>query len=152
MKNFTKLFGVILLVMITVNCMAQSNNKTTPRDVLAKCYTACSNFDYETVKECLSERNVAYIDALKQKFESPDMKLQKGLAAAALQTSQYEITEESISDNGKAATLKTKVSVMGQTFTADVNFIKENNIWKIDNVPNAKDIPNQIPMLKQFIK
>ena len=150
MKIFIKLFSVALLATIAVNATAQ--DKITPRDILAKCYNAGSNFDYAAIKECLSERNIAYVDVLKQKFESPDMKFQKGLAIAALQTSQYEIIEENISANGKAATLKTKFSVMGQTLTADIDFIKENNSWKIDNVPNAKDIPNQIPLLKQFIK
>jgi hypothetical protein len=147
-----KLFNIVLLVTIAFNGTAQDKSKITPRDILAKCYNASANFDYDAVKECLSARNIAHVDAIKQKIESSDMKLQKGLIAAALQTSQYDIVEENVSANGKTATLKTKISVMGQILTADVVFVTENNTWKIDNVPNAKDIPNQVPILKQFIK
>lgn len=152
MKIFTKLFCIALLSTITVGGMSQNNNKITPRDVLAKCHIAGSNFDYNTIKECVSERYAVYVDELKRKIESPDMKFQKGLIAAAIQTAQYEVVDENISANGKSATLKTKVSVTAQTFTADIVFVKENNCWKIDNVPNAKDIPEQVPILKQFIK
>ncbi|MDR3285941.1 MAG: hypothetical protein LBT27_00685 [Prevotellaceae bacterium] len=147
MKNFKKLFTFLLSASLVFHCAAQ-----TPRDVLAKCYSASSNFKYDEIKECLSLRIVAYVDVLKQKFENPEMKFQRDLIAAAIQTAQYDIIEENISDNGKTATLKTKVSFMNQSFTTDVVFVTENKIWKIDNVPNAKDIPNQIPMLQMFIK
>lgn len=150
MKTFKNFFCVALLAIIAINSTAQDN--ATPRDILAKCHNAGSSFNYSIIKECLSARNAAYVDQIKQKFESPDMKLQKGLISAALQTAQYDIVEEKISENGKSATLKTKVSVMGQSFTADVILIKENNVWKIDNVPNAKDIPSQIPMLQNLLK
>ena len=152
MKIFAKLFNLILLTMTIVGSMAQSNNKNTPQDILARCYNASSNFDYDAVKECLSVRNIVYVDQIKQKLESPDMKLQKGLIAAAIQTSQYDIIEETVSTNEKSATLKVKISLMGQTITADIILIKEDKNWKIDNIPNAKDIPNQVPILKQFIK
>ncbi|MDR1985170.1 MAG: hypothetical protein LBQ28_10185 [Prevotellaceae bacterium] len=153
MKSFKKLLIFMLFAMIVFHCAAQDDkSQMTPREVLAKCYSASSDFNYDAVKECFSQRNVAYVDVVKQKIEDPKMKFQKGLISAAIQTAQYDILEENISDSGKSATLKTKVSVMDQTFTADVVFIVENNKWKIDNVPNAKDIPNQIPILQLFIK
>ncbi|MDR1199386.1 MAG: DUF4878 domain-containing protein [Prevotellaceae bacterium] len=153
MKNFKKLFALALCAVTAFHCPAQTDkSKATPRDVLAECYSACSNFNYDAIKECLSQRNIAYVDVVKQKFEDSEMKLQKNLVAATMQTAQYDIVEENISKAGQTATLKVKVSLFEQTFTADIAFVIENGKWKIDNVPNARDIPNQIPMLQAFIR
>ncbi|MDR2651556.1 MAG: hypothetical protein LBC68_04480 [Prevotellaceae bacterium] len=153
MRNLKKIFVFILCAIIAFNCLSQTGKaKMSPRDVLAQCHSACSNLNYDAIKECISQRNVVYVDVVKQKFENPEMKFQKNLVAATIQTAKYDILEETVSENGKTATLKTKVSVLDQTFTADVLFILENNSWKIDDVPNARDIPNQIPMLQMFIK
>ncbi|MDR2292691.1 MAG: hypothetical protein LBE11_04360 [Prevotellaceae bacterium] len=153
MKNFRKLLVFSSLAIIAFHCFSQTaNTKTTPRDILAKCYSACSNFNYDAIKECITQRNAVYVDMIKQKFENPDKKFQKDLIAAAIQTAKYDILEEKISATGKMATLKTKVSVLEQTFTTDVVLIVENNKWKIDDLPNVKDIPSQIPMLQMFIK
>ncbi|MDR1347854.1 MAG: hypothetical protein LBJ63_05405 [Prevotellaceae bacterium] len=153
MKNFKKLFVLTLCAMTVFHCLSQTDkSKMTPRDVLAECYSACSTFNYDAVKECLSQRNIAYVDVAKQKFENSDMKLQKNLVAATMQTAKYDIMEENISKTEQTATLKVKVSLLEQTFTADIAFVIENGKWKIDNVPNARDIPNQIPLLQAFIK
>jgi hypothetical protein len=139
--------------MTVFDCLSQTDkSKTNPRDVLAQCYSACSNLNYDAIKECISQRNIVYVDMVKQKFENSEMKFQKNLVAATIQTAKYDILEETVSENGKTVTLKTKVSLLDQTFTADVLFIIENNAWKIDDVPNARDIPNQIPALQMFIK
>jgi hypothetical protein len=153
MKNLKKLFVFTLWVMTVSLCLSQTDkSKMMPRDVMAKCYTACSNLNYDEVKECLSQRNMVYVDVVKQKFETPEMKFQKNIIAAAIQTSKYDITEENISEAEQTARIKVKVSILDQTFTADVVFVVENNQWKIDDVPNARDIPNQIPALQTFIK
>jgi hypothetical protein len=139
--------------MIAFHCLSQTGNtKMTPGDVLNKCYSACSNFNYDAVKECITQRNIVYVDMIKQKFENPEKKFQKDIIAATIQTAKYDILEETVSANGNTATLKTKVSVLEQTFTADIVLVVENNKWKIDDIPNVRDIPNQVPMLKMFIK
>jgi hypothetical protein len=153
MKSFKKLFVFILCATTVFHCISQTGkSKMTPRDILSECYSACSNFNYDAIKECLSQRNIAYVDVVKQKFENPEMKLQKNLVVATIQTAKYDIIEENISENGQTATLKVKVAIFEQTFTADIAFVIENNKWKIDDVPNAHDIPNQVPMLQAFIK
>jgi hypothetical protein len=153
MKNFKKLSVFILFAMIAFHCLSQTaGTKITPREILAKCWSACSNFNYGVAKECITQRNYVYVDMIKQQFENPKNKFQKDIIAATIQTAKYDILEETVSENGNTAKLKTKVSVLEQTFTADIVLIVENNKWKIDDVPNAEDIPNQVPILKMFIK
>jgi hypothetical protein len=153
MKKFRKLSVFIAFATIAFHGFSQTaNTETTPRDVLAKCYAACSNFNYDAIKECITQRNLVYVDMIKQKFENPEKKFQKDIIAAAIQTAKYDILEENISAGGKMATLKTKVSLFEQTFTTDIVLIVENGKWKIDDAPNVKDIPGQIPMLQMFIK
>ncbi|MDR2126056.1 MAG: hypothetical protein LBP63_04435 [Prevotellaceae bacterium] len=153
MKKIKKLLVFTLFAITVFHCMAQAGKTgITPREVLAKCQQACSTFNYDDIKECISQRNLVYVDLIKKKLENPDRKFQKDLIATTIQTAKYDILEENISVGGKTARLKAKVSVLEQTFTADIAFVVENGRWKIDDIPNAHDIPNQIPILQMFIK
>jgi len=149
MKSLKNLLFVFLFTMVVLPCNSQTQ---TPKDVLAILKSAASDFNYDEIKKHVSERNVRYIDEAKTKIENPKEKFKKSLVSVALQTLQYDVAEETVSANGKSSTLKTNMSVMSQPFTVDIVFILENNKWKIDNIPNAEDIPNQVPILKSFIK
>ncbi|MDR1346990.1 MAG: DUF4878 domain-containing protein [Prevotellaceae bacterium] len=127
-----KLLKSMVLVLMAGLIMTACGGGATPSDVVKKFSEASLNFDFKELSKYVAKEHVDSYNKLAEQFEAPEAKAYLETMKTMAKDSKFEILGETISEDGNTATVKVKTSAMGQEKEDDVNLIKEDGQWKIN--------------------
>lgn len=121
-KTFSLLFAAMMVCALTfVGCQ-----KNTPRAYVDKVYTAMKNKDFETVVDMMPDSEKASKEDKDGAIEM--MKLFDGFSGGV---KDYEIVSEEISNDGKTATVRVKVTYgTGEVEEENTHLVKDGKAWR----------------------
>ncbi|MDR2125768.1 MAG: DUF4878 domain-containing protein [Prevotellaceae bacterium] len=124
--------SLILVVAAGLVITACGGGASTPSDVVKKFNEATLKLDLKEAKKYVAKAHYEDIDKLIAKIETPEVQPMLEVFKASVKDAKFEIIGEEIAEDGNTATVKVKVSVMGQENEEDTPLIKEDGQWKID--------------------
>jgi hypothetical protein len=103
-----------------------------PSDVAKKFTEATLKFDFNEAKKYVAKAYYEDIDKLIEQIEAPESQDVLEIIKANAKDAKIEIIEEQIAEDGNTATVKIKVSVMGEEDADNIPLIKEDGQWKVN--------------------
>ena len=135
MKRIVYLFAAVTMILFTVGCSGGNAGKS-PKDIEKAIYNELQKGNYEKAVEMLFE-NVESDDDTPAEQKAEVMKAftekTKQSADAKGGLKSFEILEEKIAEDGKTATVTTKVTYgNGTEDTQNSTYVNKDGVWKLN--------------------
>ena len=135
MKRIVYLFAAVTMILFTAGCSGGNTGKS-PKDIEKAIYNELQKGNYEKAVEMLFE-NVESDDDTPAEQKAEVMKAftekTKQSADAKGGLKSFEILEEKIAEDGKTATVTTKVTYgNGTEDTQNSTYVNKDGVWKLN--------------------
>ena len=135
MKLIVYLFAAVTMILFTAGCSGGNAGKS-PKDIEKAIYNELQKGNYEKAVEMLFE-NVESDDDTPAEQKAEVMKAftekTKQSADAKGGLKSFEILEEKIAEDGKTATVTTKVTYgNGTEDTQNSTYVNKDGVWKLN--------------------
>ncbi|MDR2064978.1 MAG: DUF4878 domain-containing protein [Prevotellaceae bacterium] len=127
-----KLLKSLVLVVAAGLMITACGGASTPSDVVKKMNEATLNFDFKEAAKYVAKEHVESYNKLAEQFAAPEAKDYIEGIKAMVKDAKFEILEEKIAEDGNTAVVKVKSSGMGQEKEEEVNLVKEDGQWKVN--------------------
>jgi ABC-type glycerol-3-phosphate transport system substrate-binding protein len=131
MKQIKILLLAVVASLVFAGC---GNNSKTPSDIALKVMDAAKDLDFKTIKQYLTNNPVESLEEFEKSIkenteETNDIK-------ERMKGAKWKIVSENIAEDGNSATVKMEIIfVNGETKSHEVDLVKVDGEWKVDNNP-----------------
>jgi len=134
MKNIKTIVLVALVSIMFAGCGSKAD-ASSPKEITEKVFKATLEFDFETLKQYVAKNRLSTLEKDERRF-AKNIELRDELTKD-VKDAKVKVLSEEFSEDGQSAIVTVQIKLMTEEepYEGELNFIKENGEWKMDENP-----------------